>query len=73
MFTEDKAKEAKALRFEEKETFKKLVVVDNLHFQVNKRDLKTHIRDKYIDIREGPVKKYGYKLPAAVIKKMNHR
>ena len=57
-----------------KETFKNKVVVDNTHFKVNTRNnIKTLQRRKYNDICEDPVKKYGYKLSDAVVKKMNQR
>jgi len=60
-------------RAAERETFKKKMVVESTHFKINTKMVKTHQRDKYHDLREDPVKKYGYKLPTAVIKKMNKR
>ena len=74
VFDQDKDQEIEKLKAAEKETFKNKVVVDNTHFKVNTRNnIKTLQRRKYNDICEDPVKKYGYKLSDAVVKKMNQR
>ena len=47
--------------------------MDNICFKVNTRQLPSNHRDKFMNIIDGPVKKYGYKIPGAVVKKMNLR
>ena len=70
---DDMVAEEKAIRQKEIDEWQKKMVVANRHFSVNTKVLETHHLDKYKGLREGHVKKIGFRLGPSKIAHLTER